>query len=206
MFSLVERPYTPRRHSEDRQREIVEAVLNLAAQRGVEAITTHLIAERLGLTQGAVFRHFPSKEAIWSAVLDWLQANVKELFRRRPGSMAVDELERIFSGYMDVIAAYPAMPRLVFSDTFHHAHPVLHLRVRGMVSDCEGWVRGLIDEAIAAGDLRPGRGEAGAKLFLTTIQGLAFQTTILGMVTQPREAGMPLFAFWRAAMTCKENP
>lgn len=205
MFTLLDRPAAPRRASEDRQREIVESVLGLAAERGVEAITTQLIAEQMGLTQGAVFRHFPNKEAIWAAVLDWLQDKVGEIFQRREGASALTELERIFGAYMECIATYPAMPRLVFSDTLHHTYPALHSRVREVVATCEGRLLLLIEEATEVGEVRPGRVQSGAKLFLTAIQGLAIQATILRMVADPREAGPPVFALWRAAMIIEDK-
>lgn len=191
---------TIRRPSEDRQQEIVEAVLALAAERGVEAITTGLIAERLGLTQGAVFRHFPNKEAIWRAVLDWLKVRLGALFERRQ-SHPLDELERIFLGYMAFIHEYPAMPRLVFSDTFHHAYPALHFEVRKLVAGCEQRLKALIEEAVAAGQARPGNAAAAAKLLLASIQGLAFQSAILGLVADPREPGPTLFALWRGCLS-----
>ncbi len=193
-------PASHRRTSEDRQQEIVEVVLALAAERGVEAITTALIAERMGLTQGAVFRHFPNKEAIWSAVLDWLKLRLGALFERveaRP----VDELERIFLGYMAFIHAYPAMPRLVFSDTFHHAYPALHTQVRDMVAGCEVHFRSLIEEATTEGEAIPGRSAAAATLLLASIQGLAFQSAILNLVDDPRLRGPQLFALWRSCLS-----
>lgn len=195
--SAVDSPITThRRPSEDRQQEIVETVLALAAERGVEAITTGLIAERMGLTQGAVFRHFPNKEAIWRSVLDWLKGRFATLFERQE-AQPLDELERIFLAYMAFIHEYPAMPRLVFSDTFHHAHPALHAEVREMVAACEGRLEALIREAVAAGLARAGHEAAAAKLLLAGIQGLAFQSAILGLVQDPRALGPQLFALWR---------
>jgi TetR/AcrR family transcriptional regulator len=189
-----------RRSSELRQQEIIEIVLVLAAERGVEAITTTSIAERLGLTQGAVFRHFPNKEAIWTAVLFWLTGNMAEIFERRPGIPPLREIERIFDGYMDFITAYPAMPRLIFSDTFHHAYPDLHRSVRDLVAGCEMRFQDLIGEAAALGDIKPGRAEAAAKLLLTTIQGIAFQSAILGLVTDPPREGKQLFTLWKSTL------
>jgi AcrR family transcriptional regulator len=197
---------TPRRSSELRQQEIIEAVLALAVEKGVEAITTTLIAGRMGLTQGAVFRHFPNKEAIWTAVLDWLKGNMADIFQRRVDTLPLAEIERIFGGYMEFMTAYPAMPRLIFSDTFHHAYPSLHRSVRELIAGCETRFRALIIEAAEAGEVQPGHEAPGAKLLLTTIQGLAFQSAILGLVPDPRREGPGLFALWRAALTCKEIP
>src|SRR5512139_2626330 len=68
----------PRRrlHTDERRQEIVATVLALARDRGPDAITTQAIAQRMGLTQGAVFRHFPDKEAIWLAVFAWVRESL----------------------------------------------------------------------------------------------------------------------------------
>src|SRR5258708_38270077 len=57
---------------DSRKQQIVETVLQLVATRGTEAVSAQLVADAIGVTQPAVFRHFPTKEAIWLAVLDWL--------------------------------------------------------------------------------------------------------------------------------------
>ena len=66
---------TPRaRHlpSEERRAEAVEAVIKLAASANPEEISTSAIAARMKLTQGALFRHFPTKDAIWQGVMEWV--------------------------------------------------------------------------------------------------------------------------------------
>ena len=51
--------------AETRRAVTVEAVIELAAERDPGEITTAAIASHMKLTQGALFRHFPSKDAIW---------------------------------------------------------------------------------------------------------------------------------------------
>ena len=46
-----------------RREQIVEAALDLLAEMPLEQLTTQRIAERLGLSQAAVFRHFGPREA-----------------------------------------------------------------------------------------------------------------------------------------------
>jgi len=47
--------------------------LELAAKQGVDDVTTQDMAKAMGVTQGAVFRHFLSKDAIWLAVMQWVR-------------------------------------------------------------------------------------------------------------------------------------
>jgi AcrR family transcriptional regulator len=59
----MQKPRT-RQPTETRQAEIIEAALDLAARGSPADITTAEIASELNLSQGAVFKHFPTKGAI----------------------------------------------------------------------------------------------------------------------------------------------
>ncbi|MCB1870209.1 MAG: TetR family transcriptional regulator, partial [Gammaproteobacteria bacterium] len=58
--------------AEERRAVTVEAVVTLTASKNPSEITTAAIARQMHLTQGALFRHFPNKEAIWQAVMEWV--------------------------------------------------------------------------------------------------------------------------------------
>src|SRR5262245_35174553 len=66
-------------HGSERQRRIVEIVLDLVSERGADSVSIQAIADKMGLTQPAVFRHFPNKEAIWVAVMDWLAESLRRI-------------------------------------------------------------------------------------------------------------------------------
>lgn len=48
--------------------EIIKVSLQLFAERGFDAVSTSMIAERLGITKGALYRHFENKQAIFDAI------------------------------------------------------------------------------------------------------------------------------------------
>jgi AcrR family transcriptional regulator len=61
----------PRRQPPDvRQAQILEAALAVCAEKGYHATRIDDVAERAGLSKGAVYHHFPSKQAVFIAVLD----------------------------------------------------------------------------------------------------------------------------------------
>ena len=63
----------PRHLPADERRAVtVESVVALAGSQNPSEITTAAIAKHMNLTQGALFRHFPNKEAIWQAVMEWV--------------------------------------------------------------------------------------------------------------------------------------
>jgi len=54
----------------DRQRQLLEAALNVFSRKGFKGATTKEIAASAGVTEAIIFQHFPSKEALYSAVLE----------------------------------------------------------------------------------------------------------------------------------------
>ncbi len=55
----------------DRRQQLLETALDSFSRKGFEATTTREIAAAAGVTEAIIFRHFPSKQALYTAVLDY---------------------------------------------------------------------------------------------------------------------------------------
>jgi AcrR family transcriptional regulator len=53
----------------ERSRAIIEATLDVFAREGCSGATTRQIAHAAGVSEALVFRHFPTKESLYSAIL-----------------------------------------------------------------------------------------------------------------------------------------
>jgi AcrR family transcriptional regulator len=60
---------TTRIPAEERRAQILAAALDLFSERGYEATSTRLIAQKVGVSEGLVFQHFPSKPDLLTGVL-----------------------------------------------------------------------------------------------------------------------------------------
>ncbi len=56
---------TARKPTDVRRTEIADAALNVVATRGIAALTTRVLADAVGLTTGALFKHFASRDALF---------------------------------------------------------------------------------------------------------------------------------------------
>ena len=66
-----ERPVPQHRMSAgQRQHQLLEVALNVFSRRGFKGTTTKEIASAAGVAEAIIFQHFPSKEALYSAVLE----------------------------------------------------------------------------------------------------------------------------------------
>lgn len=66
----VAHPPQHRLPAEDRRRQLLESALDLFSRQGFEGTTTKEIAAAAGVNEAIIFRHFPTKQALYTAVLD----------------------------------------------------------------------------------------------------------------------------------------
>ncbi len=69
-----------RKNTAERKKEIVYAVLKIVGERGLTSLSTKTIAEEVGVTTGALFRHFPSLQEILREVTRFAILQIEETF------------------------------------------------------------------------------------------------------------------------------
>ncbi|MCC7327191.1 MAG: TetR/AcrR family transcriptional regulator [Burkholderiales bacterium] len=169
--------------TDERQREIVAAVLSLARECGPDSITTQAIADRIGVTQGALFRHFPDKEAIWLAVFAWVrEALVAALDAAvAKGDSPLGKIERAFLAHVAFVAANPGVPRVLFHELQYPGDSPVRVEVGTMVAAYSKRLTLLFTQAKAAGELPSDLDSTLAPiLFIGAVQGLVIQSALAG--------------------------
>ncbi|HMM50677.1 MAG TPA: TetR/AcrR family transcriptional regulator [Burkholderiaceae bacterium] len=180
-----------------RRAETVDTVLALSAERNPSEITTAAIARRMGLTQGALFRHFPSKDAIWAAVMDWvadrLMARVERAAQAADSPLAA--LEAMFVAHAGFIAEHPGVPRMLFGELQRGADSPTRRMVQTLLDRYRDRLRELLAQGQASGELDPQVDpEQAALLFVGTLQGLVMQSMVAGDVQRVRRDAPAAFA------------
>lgn len=175
-------PQRKRLGADERREEIIRVTLELAAKQGVDDVTTQDMAQAMGVTQGAVFRHFLSKDAIWLAVMQWVRGRLMGVMDRaaEQGSDPLDALQRMFFAQIEFIASHPAIPRVLMSEHLHGRSAALRRLVTEIMLGYEAKIAGLLADAQAQGLARADLDvHAAATLYIGMIQGLVMQTSIL---------------------------
>lgn len=169
--------------TEERQAGIVVAALRRARDVSPGLVTTAELAADVGITQGAVFKHFPTKDAIWLAAMGWVRegllAAVDAAAARAASPMRA--LEAVFAAHVDFIVAHPGVPRLIFHELQRPADSLIKREVRGLLREYRKRVQRLLQAAVDAGEAAPGVDlEAASTLFLGVVQGLVVQSMAAG--------------------------
>lgn len=184
----------------ERRAATVAAVVALAATRNSSEITTTVIARQMGLTQGALFKHFPTKDAILQAVMEWVAETLMSRVDNavRSAASPLGALEALFLAHAGFAAAYPGVPRMLFGQ-LQYADQTGPKRVAQLMLRRYGdRVRALIADGMASGALNPALDpEAAVVLFIGTIQGLVMQSLLLGDATRIMRDAPRVFAIYR---------
>ncbi|SEP17934.1 DNA-binding transcriptional regulator, AcrR family [Salinihabitans flavidus] len=171
-----------RKSAKDRRAEIVDVTLRLLTETPVEKLSTSRIAEEIGITQAAIFRHFQTKDVLWRAVLEevelratraWDTAAAEEL-------TPIARLRAILKAQLSLIAAIPAIPVLIFSAGQIAAETAIrpiHLRV---MQGLRARILAQLRAAAASGEIIARLPEDHVDLFLGLLQGTVLRWRLSG--------------------------
>jgi len=189
--------------AEERRAATVDTVLALAAESNPGEITTAAIAKRMNVTQGALFRHFPSKEAIWQSVMEWvadrLDARLERAAAAAPTPLAA--LRGMFLQHVAFVAEHPGVPRMMFGE-LQRAAPTPAKRVAAqMLGRYSERVRVLLEQARAQGEVAAEVDtQAAAVLFIGMIQGLVMQSLLAGEPGRLKTQAPALFVLFERSL------
>lgn len=176
--------------SAERQSLTVEAVIALAGRQNPSEITTSAIANEMNVTQGALFRHFPTKDAIWQAVMKWVTDALLNWIDRAAEGMEtpLEALQAMFMSHVEFVIEHPGVPRIMFGE-LQHAEPTPAKKVaQVLMKRYAERLAARLEEAKAAGQVSADTDtQAAAILFIGTIQGLVMQSMISGSLQAMRE-------------------
>jgi AcrR family transcriptional regulator len=103
------------------RRAILEAALDLFAERGFDGASTRLIAERAGVTQPLLNYHFAGKDELWRAAVDDLFERVRTSMQsRRSGLRGVDEItiaKLLVRHFVEFSASNPQLHRIIMQES-----------------------------------------------------------------------------------------
>jgi AcrR family transcriptional regulator len=156
--------------SEDIKSRIVGAARALYFERGPDTVTMRAVAERVGVTATALYRHFPDKDAILREVVgEGSRLLGSHLFRALEAPTPLERLRATALAYLDFALAQPQAYRALFESAGDDEASPVHAQ-RGAI---RRFLRDRVREAMDAGVVAPGDPEGIALTLWSLLHGLA---------------------------------
>jgi AcrR family transcriptional regulator len=197
-----------RKTAELRKEEIVMTVLKLADEIGPDRVTTSSIAAEIGITQAALFRHFPTKAELWLAVAEQVSRWLSDAWSGalRTEDKPLKRIRALVGAQLQQIGRTPAMPMLLFSRELNVDNEGLREAFRRRLVEFQTLLVGEIRNAAASGQIRNDILPADAAiLFTSLIQGMAIRWSLGARDFDLVHEGLRLFDVQVSLMATQEK-
>ncbi|MDD3040670.1 TetR/AcrR family transcriptional regulator [Bacteroides sp.] len=197
----------PQKLSAEKRKNItIETVIELAGQQNPSEITTAAIAKHMGVTQGALFRHYATKDDLWQAVMEWVSIRLLDRLEgaARGASSPIESMKAMFLSHIEFVADHPGVPRMMFGELQRSAPTPAKRMAQTLIKNYRERLCTVIEEGKKSGEISPSLdAEAAAVLFIGMVQGLVMQSLISGDMGSMRVAGPSLFAIYQRGVAVK---
>lgn len=182
----------------NRKEQIVFTALEIISEEGVKSLTMKNIADRIGISDAALYRHFENKQEIMLAMIETVGRNLTTNISNAVANIEtpVDKLKEILHIHLSYLEQNKGIPRLVFSEEVHQNDPVLRKSILKMVNHYLDLIRGILLRAKDSGQVKSDIDiEATAIAFLGLVQAMAILWSLSGFEFSISDRAP---ALWRA--------
>jgi AcrR family transcriptional regulator len=172
----------PAQASAETRERIIAAARECFGCYGFDKTTNQRIARQAGITSGAIYHYFESKQELFAAVADETLTTVLSRFRaaRAEGQPIVEQLVAVLEAAAELNAEDPSMAMFVSSSPIEIRR---HQEFAALADEQGGAMLGffeeMVHEAKARGEIPPDVDPgAVAVMLMATTAGLALQATI----------------------------
>ncbi|MBW7890337.1 MAG: TetR/AcrR family transcriptional regulator [Chitinophagaceae bacterium] len=155
----------------DRQIEIMEAAMEIIDRRGIQELTTKNLAQDIGLSEAALYRHFESKHAILLGLMNHFTGEMKDRVvaiaskeERSPSELIRD----IFLSQLKTFVQKPAIVQIIFAEGIFQFNKELMQKVADMMEMMQQQLERIIKQGQQDGSFRD---FAGPSTLATIIMG-----------------------------------
>lgn len=194
--------------ADERRAATVGAVIELAAEHDPGEITTTAIAKHMGVTQGALFKHFPTKDAILESVMGWVAERLLSRIEAAAAQAATTggALEAMFTAHAAFVSEHPGVPRMMFGELQRAGSTAPKRMAAKLLRQYAERLRVLLERGRRNGEFDPRLDvDAAATLFVGSIQGLVMQALIANDAQRIRREAPRVFAIYLRGIR-KERP
>ncbi|MEL0163281.1 MAG: nucleoid occlusion factor SlmA, partial [Halieaceae bacterium] len=173
-----------------RQEQILQALATMLEAAPLEKITTAKLAAHVGVSEAALYRHFPSKAKMFEALIAFAEETLFVRIHRisEQQTDAISQCHHLLRLFLEFCEKNPGMTQVITGRGLMGEASRLHDRVSQLYDRLETQLRQYLREAELREGLRPRMPVAGAaNLMLTSAEGKVSQFCRSGFKRSPTE-------------------
>jgi AcrR family transcriptional regulator len=182
---LIYGGYVPqtREHTSVRRHQIIDAARKVILERGSENITIKALADEVGLSEAAIYRHFLQKQDVLLFLIDDIgESLLNDLkYASGPKSSSLSRIGRILKKHISSVEQRRGVSFQIIAEIVSLGDKRLNERVAQIIERYTCQLEALLAEGIASGEIRADLDPKSASaLIFSTIHGLVSLWTLKG--------------------------
>ena len=181
-----------------RRESILQALARELEEKPGERITTAQLAKAVGVSEAALYRHFPSKAKMFEGLIEFIEDTVFSLMNRilEEEKQSLSRCEKILSLLLGFAEKNPGMTRLLVSDALVGEKSRLRERISQFYERVETQIKQVLRESRLQGsEISDEQIKTYSRLLLSMIEG-RLHRYVRSDFSQPPLAGWS--AEWQA--------
>ena len=186
-----------RKKTDLRKAEIIEVVKNLLRDEGVQAVTIKNIAGRMKITEGALYRHFPSKHAILMGLVEDYEKTLLDIIEQHIERYKnpLEQLKEVMKTHMVFSEEKKGTLFAVTAESINFNDQALRHRILEAIEKYRMMIKRIINRAKKEGLIKE---DTNADAVSLTFFGLIQASIVQFALTNYREAPVTKFnTFWK---------
>lgn len=185
-----------------RRQQILETLAMELEHSPGERITTAGLAKAVGVSEAALYRHFPSKAKMFEGLIEFIEESIFGLITRilQDEKSASGRCEKILALVLGFAQKNPGISRLMTGDVLTGETERLRKRIDKFYERLETQIKQVLREGEAAGEFTLGQTiTALANLLLAVVEGRLQQFVRSGFTAKPLQLWDEQ---WRMLLRC----
>ncbi len=117
-----------------RQKQILDASLNLIKEGGIQNLTMKRISQKVGISEQAIYRHYRSKQDILCTIINYFNDHFESVFKAVSEIPNVeDRMPAFIDGHLEYFHANPATAAVIFSEEIFQFDSKLAMKINALV-------------------------------------------------------------------------
>jgi TetR/AcrR family transcriptional regulator len=185
-----------------RRKQIIDALRKLIIEFGSENVTVRRIAKEIGVSQGAIYRHFKSKREILDFLIDYIEENlIGDVEKNDPQANTVAILENVLKNHISAIEQRKGVSFLVVAEIISLGDKRLNRKIYEVLNNYIEHIQDIITRGIQSKEIKTGIDpRMAATIFFGIIQGFVSLWALSNYTFTLEEKYPPLWAFFRQSI------
>lgn len=203
--SMSRRPQK-RQSTEVRQRQMADAARAIAVKYGSEHVTVRRIAKEIGVSEGALYRHFKSKRDILSLMVERIEEDLVSDLEKgsEAGGTPLEILDRSLRNHVSAIQQRRGVSFQVMAEIISLGDKRLSRRASQALGAYTGRLRDIISAGVSRGEIRKDLDPDKASILITAaLQGLVSSWALRNYDFDLEQEYLSIWLLLQEAIVCR---